>query len=100
MQKLKEANLYNNDLISISGKLVERYNTCLIKLGFTPTKLTNFHIDGIGWSPEIAEEKDNNREEPSRGAKPVRDTPKPVREATKVASSDDKVVVEKGVENV
>jgi len=59
MQKLKEANLYNNELIAISGKLVERYNTCLIKLGFTPTKLTNFHIDGMGWSPEIAEEKDN-----------------------------------------
>ncbi|WP_375238808.1 DUF6638 family protein [Aurantibacter sp.] len=59
MQKLKEANLYNHELIPISGKLVERYNTCLIKLGFTPTKLTNFHIDGIGWSPEIANEKDN-----------------------------------------
>jgi hypothetical protein len=59
MQKLKEANLYNHELIPISGKLVERYNTCLIKLGFTPTKLTSFHIDGIGWSPEIAKEKDN-----------------------------------------
>ena len=46
------------------------------------------------------EEKDNNREEPSRGAKPVRDTPKPAREATKVASTDDKITVEKGVENV
>jgi small subunit ribosomal protein S6 len=46
------------------------------------------------------EEKDNNREEPSRGAKPVRDTPKPEREATKVASTDDKITVEKGVENV
>jgi small subunit ribosomal protein S6 len=46
------------------------------------------------------EEKDNNREEPSRGAKPVRDTPKLVREATKVASTDDKITVEKGVENV
>ena len=46
------------------------------------------------------EEKDNNREEPSRGAKPVRDTPKPVGEATKVASTDDKITVEKGVENV
>ena len=59
MQKLIEANLYNNELIAISGKLVERYNACLIKLGFVPTKLTNFHIDGMGWSPEIAEEKDN-----------------------------------------
>ena len=57
MQKLKAANLYRSELIPISGKLVERYNQCLTKLGFTPTKLTNFSIDGIGWSPEIAEEK-------------------------------------------
>ncbi|WP_248723041.1 DUF6638 family protein [Seonamhaeicola sp. ML3] len=57
MQKLIEANLYKSELIPVSGKLVERYNKCLIKLGFTPTKLKNFLIDGIGWSPEIAEEK-------------------------------------------
>ena len=59
MNKLKQANLYRSELIPVSGKLVERYNKCLIKLGFTTTKLTNFHIDGIGWSPEIAEEKKN-----------------------------------------
>ncbi len=57
MEKLKEANLYRDELIPISGKLVERYNQCLIKLGFEPTKLNSFSIDGIGWSPEIAEEK-------------------------------------------
>jgi hypothetical protein len=57
MQKLKQANLYRNELIPISGKLVERYNKCLVKLGFTATKLTSFSIDGIGWSPEISEEK-------------------------------------------
>jgi len=59
MQKLKQANLYRSELIPISGKLVERYNKCLTKLGFVPTKLKEFSIDGIGWSPEIAEEKDN-----------------------------------------
>jgi hypothetical protein len=59
MQKLKEANLYRSELIAVSGKLVERYNKCLVKLGFSETKLTAFHIDGIGWSPEIAEEKSN-----------------------------------------
>ncbi len=58
MQKLKEANLYRSELIPIRGKLVERYNTCLVTLGFTPTKLTSFSIDGIGWSPEIAAEKE------------------------------------------
>lgn len=57
MEKLKAAQLYRNELIPISGKLVERYNQCLKMLGFTETKLTNFSIDGIGWSPEIAEEK-------------------------------------------
>ena len=57
MQKLKEANLYRSELIPVSGKLVERYNQCLKKLGFKPTTLKSFSIDGIGWSPEIAEEK-------------------------------------------
>ncbi|AUC86548.1 hypothetical protein CW731_15220 [Polaribacter sp. ALD11] len=57
MQKLIKANLYRSESISINGKLVERYNKCLVKLGFTKTKLTSFSIDGVGWSPEIAEEK-------------------------------------------
>lgn len=57
MDKLKKANLYRNELIPISGKLVERYNLCLEKMGFLPTKLKKFSIDGLGWSPEIAEEK-------------------------------------------
>ena len=57
MQKLEKANLYRSELIPISGKLVGRYNTCLEKLGFSKTKLKKFSIDGIGWSPEIAEEK-------------------------------------------
>lgn len=57
MQKLKVANLYQSELIPVSGKLVERYNQCLVKLGFDPSKLKKFSIDGIGWSPEISEEK-------------------------------------------
>ena len=57
MEKLKQANLYLSELIPISGKLVERYNLCLEKLGLKPTKLTEFSIDAIGWSPEIAREK-------------------------------------------
>ncbi|MCA0132650.1 DUF6638 family protein [Winogradskyella alexanderae] len=57
MKKLKEANLYRSELIPVSGKLVERYNKCLNTLGFTATKLKSFSIDGVGWSPEIAEEK-------------------------------------------
>ncbi len=57
MEKLKAANLYQSELIPISGKLVERYNKCLKKLGFKETKLSSFSIDGMGWSPEISEEK-------------------------------------------
>ncbi|WP_460219061.1 DUF6638 family protein [Psychroserpens sp. MEBiC05023] len=59
MDKLKLANLYRSELIPVSGKLVERYNKCLKKLGFTETNLTHFSIDGIGWSPEVAEEKND-----------------------------------------
>lgn len=59
MDKLKQANLYRSELIPLSGKLVERYNKCLVKLGFTKTKLETFHVDGMGWSPEIAEEKED-----------------------------------------
>ena len=57
MQKLVAANLYRSELIPVSGKLVERYNLCLKKLGFNKTKLKSFSIDGLGWSPEIADEK-------------------------------------------
>jgi len=59
MQKLELANLYRSELIPVRGKLVERYNKCLVKLGFAETKLQAFSIDGIGWSPEIAEEKED-----------------------------------------
>lgn len=57
MQKLKQANLFRSELIPVSGKLVERYNKCLKTLGFSETKLPSFSIDGMGWSPEVAEEK-------------------------------------------
>ena len=46
------------------------------------------------------EERDNNRDEPARGAKPVHEAVKPSGETAKVTPSDDKIVVEKGVENV
>ncbi len=59
MKKLIAANLYRSELLPISGKLVERYNQCLTLLGFGPTKLKTFSIDGIGWSPEIAEKRKN-----------------------------------------
>lgn len=59
MQKLIIANLYHSNPIEISGFLVERYNKCLELFGLMPTKLKKFNIDAKGWSPEIAEEKNN-----------------------------------------
>ena len=57
MDKLKEAGLIGGALAPISGSLAERYNGCLAMLGVSPTKLTSFSVDGMGWSPEISEEK-------------------------------------------
>lgn len=57
MEKLREAGLIGSALVPISGSLARRYNACLAMLGMKPTKLTSFSIDGMGWSPEISEEK-------------------------------------------
>lgn len=59
MEKLKRSDLFGASLVTVRGKLVERYNKCLTYIGATPTNLDSFHIDAVGWSPEIAEEKDN-----------------------------------------
>lgn len=60
MEKLKAAGLYGGALVQVSGSLVGRYNECLAMLGLPPTSLDRFTIDGMGWSPEIALEKDDN----------------------------------------
>ncbi|GGG04567.1 hypothetical protein GCM10011344_01190 [Dokdonia pacifica] len=60
MKKLKEAGLYGGALVPVSGSLAQRYNECLAMLGVAPTALTNFAIDAMGWSPEIATEKGEN----------------------------------------
>lgn len=57
MDKLKAAGLIGGALAPISGSLAERYNGCMALLGVSPTKLTSFSVDGMGWSPEISEEK-------------------------------------------
>lgn len=57
MDKLKAAGLIGGALAPISGSLAERYNGCLAMLGVSPTKLSSFSVDGMGWSPEISEEK-------------------------------------------
>jgi len=58
MIKLIESGLFGEGLIEVSSPaMVKRYNECLLDIGLVPTKLNSFHIDGWGWSPEIAEEQ-------------------------------------------
>ncbi len=60
MIKLIESELFGHNLVDIySPSLVKRYNECLEDIGLAPTKLKQFHIDGWGWSPQIAEEQDD-----------------------------------------
>ena len=60
MEKLVESGLFGEGLIRVdNAERVARYNECLDLLGIAPTELSEFRVDGIGWSPEIAEEKDD-----------------------------------------
>lgn len=55
---MKQLNEYK--VVHISGTLVERYNQALESLGIKKTNLTSFTIDLMGWSPEIAIEKNDD----------------------------------------
>lgn len=56
MKELQEIGLYGSGLILIDEpELVRRYNECLIDMGLKPACRERFHIDCMGWSPEIAE---------------------------------------------
>ena len=60
MIKLIETGLFGDNLVAINSPLmVKRYNACLEDIGLTATKLKSFHIDGWGWSPEVAKEQDD-----------------------------------------
>jgi len=60
MQELQRLGLWGNGLIKVdSTELISRYNNCLVDMGCDPTTLDEFCIDCMGWSPEIAREKDN-----------------------------------------
>ncbi|HFS67829.1 MAG TPA: hypothetical protein ENK67_06415, partial [Flavobacteriia bacterium] len=59
MNKLIETDLWYPNAILIKGFLVDRYNKCLDLFGIKPTNLKEFIIDAKGWSPEIAQEKNN-----------------------------------------
>lgn len=58
MIKLIESELFGHNLIEVNNAaMVKRYNECLNDIGLAPTKLKKFHVDGWGWSPEIADEQ-------------------------------------------
>lgn len=58
MDNLANSGLWGEGLIHIdSPVLVARYNACLEDMGIAPTTLTDFRIDAVGWSPDIAHEK-------------------------------------------
>lgn len=60
MLKLIQSGLFGGQLFHVGTKeLVERYNECLDDIGLPRTGLNEFHIDGWGWSPEIADEQKN-----------------------------------------
>ncbi len=60
MEKLREVGLIDGALVILSGSLIGRYNECLALLGVKPTKLAKLSVDGMGWSPEVAQEKKDN----------------------------------------
>jgi hypothetical protein len=60
MELLRQHGLYGGGLTDVDNPLlVKRYNECLAGIGQEPTKLNRFQIDGRGWSPEVAAEKQN-----------------------------------------
>ncbi len=62
MIKLIESKLFGAKLFPVDTKLMKkRYNECLTDIGIEVTNLGKFHIDGWGWSPEIAKESDPAR---------------------------------------
>ncbi|MEE9388257.1 MAG: DUF6638 family protein [Paracoccaceae bacterium] len=60
MKRLIEKGLMFGNLVPVtSGALVERYNRALKSLTGKQTKLTDFHVDISGYSPEIGDEFDD-----------------------------------------
>lgn len=58
MERLERLGLFGEGLVPVATPaLVGRYNETLADLGIAPTELSEFHVDGMGWSPEIAVER-------------------------------------------
>ena len=60
MDLLQQKGFFGHALVPVTTPLlVERYNACLRALGKEPTQLERFSIDGAGWSPQVAKEKND-----------------------------------------
>lgn len=60
MKALQESGFFGQGLVPVvEPALVARYNACLEALGVEPSTATRFSIDGLGWSPQVAKEKDD-----------------------------------------
>jgi hypothetical protein len=60
MKALQAAGFFGRGLVPVvEPAMVARYNACLQALGLEPTALTRFALDGLGWSPQVAKEKEN-----------------------------------------
>lgn len=60
MDKLIAAGLFGDGLVAVdTPTLVRRYNEALEEAGIEPTDLAFFNVDGLGWSPEIAQRRDD-----------------------------------------
>lgn len=58
MDQLVHHNLFGAGLFPVeTPEMVRRYNECLAELGLEPTTRESFRIDGLGWSPEVANER-------------------------------------------
>lgn len=60
MKILQERGFFGAGLVPVTTPLlVDRYNECLKAIGKEPTALKRFAIDGAGWSPQIASERND-----------------------------------------
>ena len=60
MKILQKRGFFGAGLVPVTTTLlVDRYNACLEAIGKEPTKRKRFAIDGAGWSPQIAAEKND-----------------------------------------
>lgn len=51
--------LINGGLVELTPTMIDRYNDCLESLGIERTERKKVFVDGVGWSPQVAQETKN-----------------------------------------